>query len=93
MAVPSKLDAFGFDWNLDGVVMFALDDADDVEYENAALKLEDAAYERAEFNVSDMSLMRLGCGKKIKGSVFKKTTASNPIMFKTLGKPYPNKAK
>ena len=85
MAVPSKLDAFGFDWNLD--------DADDVEYENAALNLVDAAYERAEFNVSDMSLMRLGCGKKIKGSVFKKTTASNPIMFKTLGKPYPSKAK
>ena len=32
MAVPSKLDAFGFDWNLEE------DDAD-VEHENAALEL------------------------------------------------------
>ena len=80
------MDAFGFDWNLE--------EADDVEHDNAALELVDIANERSDFNISDMSsFKRLGCGKKIKGSEFKKTTYNNPIMWKTLGKPYPNKAK
>ena len=85
---PSKLDAFGFELELEE----SDEEIDDIEHDNAALELVDVSEERAMFNPEERSLRRLGCGKAIQEKKFKKTTADNPIMWKTLGKSYPNKA-
>ena len=85
---PSKLDAFGFEFDLDE----SDEEIDDIEHDNAALELVDVSEERAMFNPEERSLRRLGCGKAIHAKKFKKNTANNPIMWKTQGKSTPNKA-